>query len=117
MNRHSVFFKAITERKGKSTKNLQKQRILKEKKICNQKSQIQNPKLKWRREQESNLHILTDDGFQDRCTTIMRSLRMRDELKISRKIGFLTTLKSEHRTSCSLNFHQRTLNCRFECGK
>lgn len=32
-------------------------------------------KLKWRREQESNLHRLTPGGFQDRCNTIMRSLR------------------------------------------
>lgn len=29
----------------------------------------------WRRRQESNLHALTGDGFQDRCTTIMRLLR------------------------------------------
>ena len=30
---------------------------------------------KWRRGQDSNLHILSDGGFQDRCTTIMRPLR------------------------------------------
>jgi hypothetical protein len=30
---------------------------------------------KWRRGQDSNLHILADGGFQDRCTTIMRPLR------------------------------------------
>ncbi len=31
---------------------------------------------KWRRGQDSNLHILSDGGFQDRCTTIMRPLRV-----------------------------------------
>src|SRR6185295_11975109 len=34
-------------------------------------------KKKWRRGQDSNLHILSDGGFQDRCTTIMRPLRSR----------------------------------------
>jgi hypothetical protein len=33
-------------------------------------------KEKWRRGQDSNLHILSDGGFQDRCNTIMRPLRM-----------------------------------------
>src|SRR5690349_19174097 len=32
--------------------------------------------VEWRRGQDSNLHILSDGGFQDRCTTIMRPLRM-----------------------------------------
>ena len=48
----------------------------------NPQSEITNPKSKWRREQESNLHILTDGGFQDRCTTIMRSLRNAQQIKI-----------------------------------
>src|SRR5437667_10001029 len=30
----------------------------------------------WRRGQESNLHSLSAGGFQDRCTTIMRPLRL-----------------------------------------
>jgi hypothetical protein len=45
MNRHSVFFKAITEWKGKSTKNLHKSGKFKKKKgfaIENHKSKIQN---------------------------------------------------------------------------
>lgn len=31
---------------------------------------------KWRRGQDSNLHSLSAGGFQDRCTTIMRPLRI-----------------------------------------
>ena len=31
---------------------------------------------KWRRGQESNLHSLAAGGFQDRCNTIMRPLRI-----------------------------------------
>jgi hypothetical protein len=34
---------------------------------------------KWRRGQDSNLHSLSAGGFQDRCTTIMRPLRMAGE--------------------------------------
>src|SRR6266446_6606778 len=34
-------------------------------------------KKKWRRGQDSNLHSLSAGGFQDRCTTIMRPLRLR----------------------------------------
>ena len=35
----------------------------------------QTLQIRWRRGQDSNLHILSDGGFQDRCTTIMRPLR------------------------------------------
>ena len=44
MNRHSVFFKAITERKGKSTKKLIKAENLKRNKDL--QSKITNPKSK-----------------------------------------------------------------------
>ena len=50
-------------------------------KIANPKS-----KLMWRREQESNLHILTDGSFQDYCNTIMRSLRKAWRIEIYRKL-------------------------------
>ena len=35
-----------------------------------------DPCPEWRRGQDSNLHSLSAGGFQDRCTTIMRPLRM-----------------------------------------
>ena len=41
-------------------------------KISNRQSAI-----RWRRGQDSNLHSLSAGGFQDRCTTIMRPLRIR----------------------------------------
>ena len=37
-------------------------------------------KEKWRRGQESNLHSLAAGGFQDRCNTIMRPLRIRQSV-------------------------------------
>src|SRR6266566_5194656 len=40
---------------------------------------------KWRRGQDSNLHILSDGGFQDRCTTIMRPLRSKACLRLYRR--------------------------------
>src|SRR6185436_13022162 len=37
----------------------------------------------WRRGQDSNLHSLSAGGFQDRCTTIMRPLRILAATNIS----------------------------------
>src|SRR5437016_8183104 len=46
-----------------------------------------NIEKKWRRGQDSNLHILSDGGFQDRCTTIMRPLRNLS-LKLYRRLSY-----------------------------
>src|SRR6267154_1518140 len=45
---------------------------------------------RWRRGQDSNLHILSDGGFQDRCTTIMRPLRNLS-LKLYRRLSYGST--------------------------
>lgn len=42
-----------------------------------------NRRKKWRRGQDSNLHNLSVGGFQDRCTTIMRPLRIVASMNIT----------------------------------
>jgi hypothetical protein len=45
----------------------------------------EQPEKKWRRGQDSNLHSLSAGGFQDRCTTIMRPLRILAEMNITQR--------------------------------
>ncbi len=97
MNPHSVFSKVISKAEIKATKILtdyiflrrgnfnklknEKNQPKKEKAISDE-SKIANLKLKWRREQDSNLQALTGGSFQDYCISQLCYLSTKPDVRL-----------------------------------